>query len=545
MSSIIAYRLLLKARARSAPVVARHSAIFKKAAAEEAKRKGELVISDIPDHVCKDCHFKDQAESQTFAWLNYFVEQFIIEYGVANIPYAGKYLSVFMMMMAAGNQVIDNTLSPTLCAKHREIYMREYMTFCLKEGMKVEAATQLTAQLISRLTGVSASWYIKEIRTLFTISEVERMQLQELPEPLTSSNGLSNPSMVIQAAVRGATKELVPMLVEKFKAIFSQPGESIDIVKLIKTIDHFHRKKSTQAALLMFLPHMLANPSNFVNDAVIKDYWQPIQEKLFHILNLIKAYHNEYTTGLKGKLVQGATSIAPNKSLELLSNYLGISQKVAEKLFDFARSEDYYKVDAFIRDALSNRLGIKKDLSFSDADREFIARQRAPEPEVNMTEPYAMLVTHTKNALIQYRKEDNSGQGFDFGLKQEGRRRADIYQNLLVLCSDISYKQFVCYCALINQSGGTLSQRLTQHTRLSGTSSHTELFNHIQSKLQCDGRASDLARLAKDINDFANSNPDSKGSALMSLCVQKEFIARLERAFPLEDSAALTVTARL
>lgn len=523
--------------------------------------KGDPVREDFDNHVCDDCSRMRHYKGEFKDWMLFYLQQFILQYGLSSIPYVGKPVAAVLETLLRGQLILSYRLANEgICERHRAVYFREYLELSLSMGMSVEAASFLLAQMVEMLSGVPKEVFdsrVKELVSAYAIWLSHSMPLPPTVKVSTRKNPLALTHLV--------TSELLEVQIAGVKArapvwikMMESDEETIDFIAMIHKCVHVYRDPRTESVLVFFLPEMMLGLKPFFHDEVVNHHWRPVKTTFVNIIDMIDALVAEFvdrdTRGVKGTVIDWANRIEINGSnltTKAVKYYFNISEDVTKKLIIFFKSPEYKEWSTRLRQELIltgpvrkdsvdeddiarlkaalrarrqvEKMTLKEAVSAPDRKPDYLPPATIEELDVEDDPVVTLAASKEKESKVVPKVEKKTlpidlqsvitgtAAGLNaykqgFAMNDIGEKRRNVYRSLLRTLDTDAQKLLVCYALYTNKEGSTLWHTVRDHIT-EQTVKHDRYLRDAGTYVRAAnwaGSQTSLDRWVEDINQLAN-----------------------------------------
>ena len=530
----------LKINARTGLLLAGNSYTFNKTTKDDRQK--------VDDAVCKDCTNLRFFKGEVRDILAYYPQQLAID-GLRYIPHVGDYIATPLSWILNGQLFLSHRLgNDGICDRHRGVYYQENPELTMSLGFGHDMAVKALTYPIESITGLPAEYYRGPIASLMSLYFVGLVHHMNLPTPVKESKRLQDPLSLIRKGIGITMDVAIPGVKQQIIKLMQKTDEPLPIKQYADWVAGIYCHPKTQSILVWFLPKMLLNTKNLLDDPIVADSWVAIRDGVTETVDTLEGYHEKLYGGVVGFLPKGAKSMAvsyfgdiPHVAAESLVGLLGNEEFMA-MLSDIKAGVQRLDGQRGGRSLYPKSVRLNNDGASDDMPVTiYRPRMRTEALELNTDRVLRALDKGLVQYLANAKVNNNSASYFSAGPGETGIKRAKVYQQYLENCRSIDFKLLLLYAFFINNQGASLKSTVlskTGYIRKAGVleALKTEIYKRFDASDSSETQQK-ITKAVIEFNTFANSLPRTKSIEMGARDVYSKVIESMLGEKSVEDSS--------
>ncbi|CDZ76323.1 hypothetical protein BN59_00590 [Legionella massiliensis] len=258
---------------------------------------------------------------------------------VSYIPIVGEGTASALSIYHNGRYI--TTLLLPICSRHQELFLKEYPEYALANGLALAGTSALASWMIESSTGAIATklatlapaaissllvglsagiprgYYETAVHQLLLIAQVGIAAHGKIPKPVKkNSRNIPDPVALYVGAINFSVDWVIEGGKKKLPSLFSkQSGYSVPWEKLPNIARAVWANPVVSKITWVFLPRMLQNSQQFIDDPLISYHWEGLKQKAVDELNNANEASRKY--------VIRAAVMVPNATTETVWFFAG------------------------------------------------------------------------------------------------------------------------------------------------------------------------------------------------------------------------------
>lgn len=246
--------------------------------------------------------------------VSYYAVEGLIKL-VGFIPIVGEGTASVLSIYHNGRYI--TTLLLPICSRHQELFLKEYPEFALSQGLALAGTSTLASWMIESSTGVPRDYYESAVHQLLLIAQVGIAAHGKIPKPVKkNSRNIPDPVALYVGAINFTVDLVIEGGKKKLPSLFNKGASySIPWDEVPNAARAVWANPVVTKITWVFLPRMLQNSQQFIDDPLISYHWEGLKQKAVDELNNANETSKKY-------MIRAAVAV-PNATTETVWFFAG------------------------------------------------------------------------------------------------------------------------------------------------------------------------------------------------------------------------------